>query len=193
MKISFVGKKINQLTILEHVSYRRVKVKCDCGKEKECDFYDLKRNKIKSCGCAKNTPELRELARKRAYKLIEIGAFNRGGDLHSKEFRDFKYIFKCIKNKNRKSSNITLEDLKDCWDKQHGKCAYTNTLLILPTHKNHKLEVPNWRVASVDRIDSNLGYIKDNIQFVSRTINYAKHTMKHDDMINFINFIKNIG
>lgn len=190
MKVSFVGKKINQLTILEHVSYRRVRVKCDCGKEKECDFYDLKRNKIKSCGCAKNTPELRELARKRAYKLIEAGIFTGGGDFYPTENREFKYLLKCLKNKNRKISDITLQDLKECWEKQNGKCVYTNTPLILPTHKNNKPNFPNWQIASIDRIDSNQGYIKNNIQFVSRTINYAKHTMNHDDMISFIDFIK---
>lgn len=190
MKISFVGKKINRLTILEHVSYRRVKVQCDCGKEKECDFYDLKRDKIKSCGCAKNTPELRELARQRAFKLIESGALNKGGDFHSLENREFKYLFKCLKNKNRKLADISLEDLKACWEKQNGKCVYTNTSLILPTHKNNNPDAPSWKIASIDRINSNEGYIKNNIQFVSRTINYAKHIMSHDDMIDFINFIK---
>jgi hypothetical protein len=102
-------------------------------------------------------------------------------------------MLKCINNKNRinKKRNISLEDLKQVWNNQNGLCSYTKIPLILVTHTNPRKDVPMWHLASVDRIDSSKGYDKDNIQFVSRTINYAKNNMSHEDMIKFLQFIKN--
>lgn len=48
-------------------------------------------------------------------------------------------------------------------------------------------------MASVDRIDSSKGYEKDNIQYVSRNINYAKGILSHQQMLDFINLIKKDG
>ena len=193
MKENLVGQKYNKLTIIEHVAYRRVKCKCDCGNEKECDLYDLKRNRIIGCGCARNTPELRELSRIRAYELQKKGILNKGGDYRTNQYTGFKYLLKCIKNKNRinKKCNISLEDLEEVWKKQNGRCAYTKLQLILVTHSNPRKDIPKWKLASVDRIDSSKGYEKDNIQFVSRTLNYAKNDMKHEEMIKFLHFVKN--
>ena len=73
-----------------------------------------------------------------------------------------------------KEVNITLQDLKEQWEKQNGRCAYTNLPIILPIGNSH----PDIRYqASLDRIDSNLGYIRGNIQFVATPINYMKSTM----------------
>lgn len=51
-----VGDRYNRLTVIEVVDKRngkwRVKVKCDCGSnEKIVYFYDMQREKVKSCGC----------------------------------------------------------------------------------------------------------------------------------------------
>jgi hypothetical protein len=62
--------------------------------------------------------------------------------------------------------------------------------LILATHTDPKKDIPEWKLASVDRIDSSVGYEKNNIQFVSRTINYAKNDMTHEEMIKFLSFLK---
>lgn len=191
MKKNIINQKYNKLTIIEHIGYRRVKCKCDCGTEKECDLYDIRRSKIKSCGCARNTPELRAIARIRAYDLQKKGILNKGGDYHTNQYTNFKYMLKCVTNKNRnKKCTISLEDLEELWNKQEGLCAYTKLPLILATHQNLKKNIPKWNLASVDRIDSNKGYEKDNIQFVSRTINYAKNDMTHEETINFLQYIK---
>jgi hypothetical protein len=94
------------------------------------------------------------------------------------------------RKKGCKVCSITLEDLEEIWNKQNGLCAYTKLPLVLVTHTNPRKDVPKWNLASVDRIDSSKGYEKDNIQFVSVTINYAKNNMSHDDMIKFLHFIK---
>ncbi len=193
MKQNIIGQKYNKLTIIEHVAYRRVKCKCDCGTEKECDLYDLKRSRIIGCGCARNTPELRELAKIRAYSLQEKGILKKGGSSKVGRYSCYKVFVKRMKNRKKgiKECSITLEDLDEVWNKQNGLCAYTKIPLVLVTHTNPRKDIPKWNLASVDRIDSSKGYEKDNIQFVSVTINYAKNNMSHKEMINFLHFIKN--
>ncbi|MEN9446596.1 MAG: hypothetical protein RL728_1108, partial [Bacteroidota bacterium] len=187
-KNTYIGKYINSMKILEILDKGKVKCECECGVKKECNFYDLKRNRIKGCGCKKNTPELKKLASERAISMQKNGILNVGGDFQDKKYRNFKYLFKCLKNSKRKKCLITLQDLEEVWRQQKGQCPYTKINLILPTHTiNNKTK--SYFYASIDRIDSSKPYTKDNIQYVSRNINYAKNVMSHSDMLNFIKII----
>ena len=183
-----IGKKFNKMTVLNNIGNKRVNCKCECGTIKECSWYDLKRERIKGCGCQRNTPEIRKNLKLNAYCLIKKGILNKGGDYHQKENREFKYCLKTIKGKGRKNCFIDLKDLKEIWEKQKGICVYSKIKLKLPTHQNYKPDV-NYKIASVDRIDSSQPYTKNNIQFVSRTINYAKNTLSHKEMCEFIDAV----
>lgn len=191
-KKDLVGKKFEYLTILEILPNDKVVCECDCGTVRAFNWRDIKRGKTKGCGCRRNTPELKERARERARLMVKNGIFNGGGDMHNKKNREFKYCFKNINRKNRKECLVSIEDLKDIWNKQNGYCAYSNLKLVLPTHSDICPDAP-YKVASVDRIDSSKPYTKDNIQFVSRTINYAKNSMSHQEMCKFIDILKNGG
>lgn len=85
------------------------------------------------------------------------------------------------KDKNYKCC-ITLEYLKDIWEKQNGTCPYTGWKLN-PVYFSSK-GVDKYS-ASLDRIDSSKGYIEGNVQFVSVMANYAKHTWNEQDFIDF--------
>lgn len=78
---------------------------------------------------------------------------------------------------------ITLEELEEQWIKQEGKCKYSGVSLEHPgtRHKNND----RLRTSSLDRIDSQLGYVKGNVQFVSMAANWAKNAMSDDEMIAF--------
>jgi hypothetical protein len=188
--IDRIGEKYNKLTIIEIISSRRVKCKCDCGNEKEFDFRDIKRERVKGCGCQQNSLQLRELARKRVLEYRKKGIFKTtGGDFYPKENREFKYILRKIKsNKKRKECFITIDDLKEIWKKQNGVCPYTKIELKLPTTSKPNPDI-SYNVASVDRIDSSKPYEKNNIQFISRNANYAKNILTHEQMLKFINII----
>jgi|694.fasta_scaffold36826_7 hypothetical protein len=97
-----------------------------------------------------------------------------------KSFNPFKFYLKCAKSRF-KECNLTLEDLKEQWDIQNGICIYSGISLILNSHINKKKDIIH--LASLDRIDSSLGYIKGNIQYVSQSINYMKHTMSHEETL----------
>jgi hypothetical protein len=185
-----INKKFNKLTVLKRLKNSKVQCLCECGNEKICSLKDLKRNRIIGCGCARNTAELRELASARAYKLQEKGILKLGGDNRTDEFSNFRFLFKVISNCNRKENFLTLSDLKKIWEDQNGLCSYTKIALILPTHSNIQKNTDPWLIASIDRIDSNKPYEIGNTQYISRSLNYAKHVMSHEKMLEFISFLK---
>jgi len=81
--------------------------------------------------------------------------------------------------------------LQELFEKQNGKCAYTGLELVSPTTlKDRKLNVGNPKMISLDRIDSDFGYVKGNVQFVCNWINKGKGNMKHDSFKNVIEELK---
>jgi hypothetical protein len=95
-----------------------------------------------------------------------------------------------VKNRKKLEYNIDVSYLVYIWEKQKGICKYTGVSLVLPRDKGYKKISNNYK-ASIDRIDSSKGYIKDNIQFVSFTINMAKSSMTEEEVLDFIKIIKN--
>src|SRR5690606_10505851 len=107
---------------------------------------------------------------------------------HSSNRRDeltpFRYIYSSCKRRF-KDFNITLEDLKDQWNLQKGICPYTLISLKIPSWS--KVFIEYSEQASIDRIDSSLGYVKRNIEFVSLPINYMKsNKMSKEEVFIFI-------
>lgn len=105
------------------------------------------------------------------------------------EFSPFRNLIKNMKKRekacpDRKCVSVTLNDLKELWERQGGICPYTGWKLILPTNTGQWLEYSPDR-ASVDRIDNSKGYIKDNIQFVALMYQSAKNSWSDSQVINF--------
>lgn len=72
---------------------------------------------------------------------------------------------------------IDKDDLLDLWKSQEGCCAISS--YPMQTTMNSLFAV------SVDRIDSSLGYTKNNIQLVCQGINFAKNHYTNEEMIEF--------
>jgi hypothetical protein len=83
------------------------------------------------------------------------------------------------KNKNL-DFNLTLDFLKYLWNKQCGKCALSN---IDMTSVFFSGRVPT--NVSIDRIDSNKGYIMDNIQLVCMACNQMKNDLTKEELYKF--------
>lgn len=79
--------------------------------------------------------------------------------------------------------DVDEEYLLEIWNRQKGKCPYSGQELVLKPHRNRGARVPNQ--ASVDRIDSSLGYVRGNIEFVSLIANLAKNIWTKQDVLNF--------
>lgn len=69
--------------------------------------------------------------------------------------------------------NVSIEYLWDLFLKQNKKCSITGDLFS------------NIREASLDRIDSNIGYVEGNVQWVTYRANVSKHTMTMNELYNF--------
>lgn len=84
--------------------------------------------------------------------------------------------------------NLTLEEMKEVWDNQNGICIYSNVPLIPASYKEENNPI---YTMSLDRINSNIGYIKSNIQFISIAMNHLKHKMTHEQMLEILQILKN--
>jgi len=90
-----------------------------------------------------------------------------------------------IKTKT-KNCSITLQDLKEQWNKQKGICPYTGWKLINKQGLSQKYKLPlTPNRASVDRIDPKKDYTKDNIQFIAIIAQFAKHTFTEQQLLDF--------
>lgn len=100
------------------------------------------------------------------------------------EFSPFRSHLKNARMRKNKQLNLSLEYLKELWEKQKGKCPYTGWNLQNPPTTSSKLEwIPDR--ASLDRIDSSKGYIKGNVQFVSMIAQFAKNKFTEDQLLEF--------
>lgn len=92
-------------------------------------------------------------------------------------FRPYLKLVKQNAKAKAKECTITVQYRKDLWEKPGGCYPYAGWELdnhsITREWGNYKLHP---RRASLDRIDSSLGYVPGNVQFVSVIANYAKNS-----------------
>lgn len=74
--------------------------------------------------------------------------------------------------------DLTKDDIWDLFIKQNKKCAYSGIELIMYTNKK------NERTASLDRINNDIGYVIDNIQWVHKDVNLMKSDKEEKYFIN---------
>jgi len=113
--------------------------------------------------------------------------------IYPKQTQDaMRYYTASIKKRATRKNmemNIDLKYLNDLFKRQDGKCAISGVSIFIPSdhlsRKNHGLNV-----ASVDRIDNDLGYTKGNIQFTALGINFMRNTLSIAETKRFLNEIR---
>lgn len=89
-----------------------------------------------------------------------------------------------FKNKRSKAKKygmafeLDVDFLRELWNKQDGKCFYT--LLSMEFGKN------TLKSASLERLDSSVGYIKSNVVWASKAINFMKNKASQEEFANFL-------
>jgi hypothetical protein len=103
-----------------------------------------------------------------------------------KLFRDLK---KNALNRNIKVT-ITVDDIFDLYEKQNGICVYSGIKMTTDNIPKEGRRYNNLHNISVDRIDSNKAYDKDNVQLVCMEVNIMKYDF---DEIHFIELCTKIS
>lgn len=105
-------------------------------------------------------------------------------------FKDsFYHYYKDVikRDKKGKINNISVDYIKQLLINQNYKCNITG----LPIKLYKKNEIKNlYNSASLDRIDSNLGYIEGNVQWVAMGVNYMKMNYSNEELIETIRLIR---
>ena len=137
----------------------------------------------------KNLEKLQKQDREKAIKIRSLITINfNNGDRTA----FWKYRIKQIKNNSAKKRKINVNlsplDLENQWIKQSGKCFYTSEYL--------KAELPGKKIdknnlVTIDRINSEIGYEKNNIRFVSYVVNTMKSNHSHQKFIELCQKIVN--
>lgn len=110
------------------------------------------------------------------------------------QYSSFKYSLNKARSRSKcknETTDLTLQHLKEIWEKQKGLCSYTNIKMEMPRSSQDEDIKKSPNKLSLDRIDPSIGYIKSNVEFVCYCINVMKNDFSKDQMISFINEIKN--
>lgn len=141
-------------------SQLRCKVQCTCGNIRFITTSQLLSNKYKRCKRC-NDSELLNGFRIGFLRKIERNAYN----------RNIEY-----------SSLLTSQFLYKLLEKQNFKCALTGEDLL---NEDLNLDKPQEELnLSLDRIDSNIGYLSNNVQWVTKQVNWSKNTLNNEEFLN---------
>lgn len=120
---------------------------------------------------------------------------NCGNDKHYKGIGNlsssfFSRVLEGAKKRNIEVS-VTKEEILELLEKQNYKCALSGLSLIMSkSFSKDRTNQTSSTTASLDRIDSSKGYVKENIQWVHKHVNKMKNNFDQDY---FIKMCKLIG
>lgn len=149
---------------------------CDCGKETIVSGCVLRRKKgTRSCGCLNNIQQ-REMTRGKSSKW--------------KGFEEVSGLFfrRIVQGANARGLEVLINP-KDVWDlylAQNKKCKLTGIEINFPPAG---LAGRSLGTVSVDRIDSSIGYTKENIQLVHKDLNSMKLDFSQEEFILYCNYV----
>lgn len=141
------------------------KVQCSCGKITFRDASCLRSGKTKACmSCAKTVY---------------------GEDTYIASYlARIKINLPSRTNKVTLTCNITVKYLENLFNKQNGKCALSGLPIGFEKFKNLSKST-----ASLDRIRSDKGYVKGNVQWVHKNINMMKGSLPESTFIHLCTLI----
>lgn len=170
-----IGRKFGKWTVIDvagiHPSSRDKLwlCKCDCGREGKVKTYYLTKKyseQCKYCGCHTKKP----------YPLNSIP----------------HVIWKrIIRNASKRNIafNLDSDNAYKLLLKQRFQCALSGLPIQFPKHGTDYLN--NVGTASLDRINSDLGYTKNNIQWVHKDINLMKNALSLDKFKKLCKLVSN--
>jgi len=170
---NLVGKKFGELEVLERTEKRSrdykviYRCRCSCGAEVEKPGGYLTSGDTKSCGC------IRPIAIRNAH-------WTGFGEISGDYFSNIKRGAKA----RSLDFNITIEYIWDLFIKQNRECKLSGIKINLSPNLSREEQT-----ASLDRIDSKVGYIPENVQWVHKDINFLKNKYSEEYLLKICKMI----
>ncbi len=145
-----------------------------CGRKRLIKYFGWRRNVCNSCR-ALSVKESKTRCQSLQGVSYDVIARNSSPE---KYLQQAFYLAKSRAKRIGWEFTIAYKDLLVLYDRQRGKCALTNRLM---THI-----AGQGRIAtniSIDRIDSCLGYIPDNVQLVCYVVNGMKSNLPQNEFV----------
>lgn len=155
-----------------------VKIQCVCGKKFNVPYSEFP--EFKSCGCADRMrgPNHKDW---RGHGEISLEYFN---SCKRRAAGGGKF------NKPPKEFTVTIEYVWDLFLKQNRKCALSGAELTFdPYGCGKKYKETNKMTASLDRINSEKGYVPGNVQWIHKHINSMKNEFSQEKLIEYCKLI----
>ena len=145
---------------------------CECGNYTNVLLTHLRQNNTKSCGCDKPIGKTHSM-----WEGI--------GEISGNFW--YNHIVRNAKGEKKRKVlelSITKEYIWELFLKQDRKCKLSGLELKFPISNKDR----NYN-ASLDRIDSSLGYIENNVQWIHKDINMMKRIYNNEYFINMCKLI----
>jgi len=168
--VDLTGIKFNRLLVLRQIKYENKKKTyweciCDCGNKIIVQHGSLRSGNTQSCGCL-------------SFDKLNINKINKD--------RDYVLINRIIKNYKQRAKNKNIEfnlSREYFTELVRGNCYYcgeiASNILI-----NKTGEIFNYN--GIDRIDSNKGYIENNVVSCCKICNKSKNNMPQNLFIEWL-------
>lgn len=150
----------------------------DCGKKYFKAISEYKRNQDngRPSYCSRQCAGHVNLIINVGDKRFDISKFAGKNCIKKEPFKRYIRIAKA----RDKFVNVDVAYLENVWNNQNGKCVYTGVSLMHPKESGENDYIIT---ASLDRINSNFGYIQGNVQFISVCMNMMKNKLNHAQTI----------
>jgi hypothetical protein len=163
------GKKFWRLTLIEIVKRKPTPIylcKCDCGSIKKIDHYSIIYGKTKSCGCLKNENT--------AQRSTVHGLLTKENKITNKRALEIYTSMKarCYNKHKKNYMNYGGRGIKVCRRWKHSFEKFFTDMSPIPP--------PPF---SLDRIDNNKGYSKDNCRWA--TIKEQRRNRRNNKIISY--------
>lgn len=114
-------------------------------------------------------------------------AENLVSDNRRDELTSFRWYLRNVRKRRARKgkTDLTLEWLKDLWESQKGTCPLTGWKLALPDTSAGFKNGCEPHVASLDRIDNGMGYVKGNVRFIAAMANFCRQRWTDAQVIEF--------
>lgn len=183
---SVVGSKFNRWTVLEYIGDTQtcngvLKCRCDCGTEQNVSYYDLQSGQTKGCNSCSKIERSKNCGKYERKLGKENWKFNGYEKLGGQQWSTIKYNAKA---RNLEFS-ITKEYAYNILLEQNFKCKLSGLDIELckPGRKNTR-----W-TATLDRINSKIGYVEGNVQWLHKDINTMKWAFNENQFIKYCKMI----